>query len=61
VVNDAKIPSYCDRVLQAILKAEEWSRMQDLLTPSQVEVLLLDLLRKEANYWKMYQLNVAME
>jgi hypothetical protein len=56
-----QILSYYDRVLQAIQEAEEVSRMQDLLTPNQVEVLLTLLPRKEANYWRMDQLNVVME
>jgi hypothetical protein len=61
VVNDVQVLSYYDRVLQAIQKAEEVGRMQDLLTPNQIEVLLTLLPRKEANYWRIDHLNVAME
>jgi hypothetical protein len=51
VVNDAQILSYYDKVLQAIQETKELDRMQDFLTPNQIEVLLTVLLRKEANYW----------
>jgi hypothetical protein len=61
VVNDAQILSYDDKVLQAIQKAEDRGRMQDLLTPNQIKVMLTVLPRKEANYWRMDQLNVSME
>jgi hypothetical protein len=61
VVNDAQIISYYDKVLQAIKRAEELSRMRDLLTPNQIKVLLTVLPRKEANYWRMDQLNISME
>jgi hypothetical protein len=47
---DQAIISYYNQVLQAIQKAEELGRMQDLLTPNQLEVLLTFLPRKEANY-----------
>jgi hypothetical protein len=60
-VNDAHVLSYYDRVLQAIQKVEELGRMQDLLTHNQVQVLLTVLPRKEADYWRMDQLNVAMK
>jgi hypothetical protein len=61
VVNDVQILSYYDRVLQAIQKAEEVGRMQDFLSPNLIEVLLTVLPRKEANYSRMDQLNVAMD
>jgi hypothetical protein len=61
VVNDAQVLSCYDRVLQAIQRAEEMGRMQDLLTPNQVEVLQKILHRKEANYWRIDQLNMTME
>ncbi len=48
-VNDAQILSYYDKVLQAIQKAEERGRMQDLLTPNQLKAMLTVLPRKEAN------------
>ncbi len=38
VVNDAQNLSYYDKVLQAIQKAEEQGRMQDLLTPNQIRL-----------------------
>jgi hypothetical protein len=60
VVNDAQILSYYDKVLQAIQKAEERGRMQDLMTPNQIKVMLT-VQRKEANYWRMDQLNVSIE
>ncbi len=44
VVNDAKALSYYDRALQAIQKAEELGKMQDLLTPTRWTV---DSLAKE--------------
>jgi hypothetical protein len=37
-VNDAQILSYYDKILQAIQKAEERGRMQDLLTPNQIRL-----------------------
>jgi hypothetical protein len=61
VVNDLLALSYYDRVLQPIQKAKELGRMQDLLTPNQVEILLTVLPRKEGNYWRMDQLNIVME
>jgi hypothetical protein len=61
VVNDVQTLSYYSRVLQAIQKAEELERMQYLLTPNKVEILLTVLPRKEANYWRMDQLNIAIE
>jgi hypothetical protein len=61
VVNDVQILSYYDKVLQAIQRAEDLSKMRDLLPPNQIEVLLNELQRKEANYWRMDQLNVSME
>jgi hypothetical protein len=61
VVNDVHVLSYYDRVLQTIKEEEEVGRMQDLLTSNQVEVLLTVLPRKGANYWRMDQLNMAME
>ncbi len=38
VVNDAQILSYFDKVLQAIQKAEERGRIEDLLTPNQIRL-----------------------
>jgi hypothetical protein len=61
VVNDVQVLSFYDIVLQAIQEAVEVGRMQDLLSPNQIEVLLTVLPRKEANYWRMAQVNVAMD
>jgi|LakMenEpi03Aug12_release.lakeMendotaPanAssembly.Ray.scaffolds.fasta_scaffold1324919_1 hypothetical protein len=49
------------KVLQAIQETKELDRIQDFSTPNQIEVLLTLLLRKEANYWRLDQLNVSME
>ncbi len=46
VVNDAQILFSYDKVLQAIQKAEERGRMQDLLTPNQIKAMLTVLPRK---------------
>ncbi len=50
MVTGTQILSYYYKVLQDIQETKELDRMQDFLTPNQVEVLLTVLPRKEDNY-----------
>jgi hypothetical protein len=59
-VNDTQVLSFYDKTLQAIQQAGELGRMQDLLTPNQVEMLLTVLPKKKAKYWRIDQLNVVL-
>ncbi len=60
-VNDAQILAYCNKVLRAIREAKELERLQDFLTPNQIETLLTVLPRKEVNYWRLEQMDVIAE
>jgi hypothetical protein len=51
VESETQILSYYDRVLQAIHQAGGMGRMHDLMV----------LCKKEANYWRMDQLNMTLE
>jgi hypothetical protein len=47
--------------LRAIREAKEFERLQDLLTPNQVEALLAVLPKKEVNYWRLEQMDISAE
>jgi hypothetical protein len=51
VVNSAQILSYYNKVLQAIREAKELERLQDFLTPNQIETLLAVLTEKGAKFF----------
>ncbi len=57
-VNDSQILAYYNKVLRAIREAKELERLQDFLTPNQIEVLITVLPNKEVNYWRMDQMDV---
>jgi hypothetical protein len=58
-VNDSQILSYYNKVLRAIREAKELERLQDFLTPNQIETPLTVLPSKEVNYWRMDQIDVS--
>ncbi len=58
---DAQILTYYNKVLRAIREAKELERLQDFLTPNQIETLLTGLPSKEVNYWRLEQMNVSAE
>ncbi len=60
-VNDVQILAYYNKVLRAIREAKELERLQDFLTPNQVETLLAVLPKKEVNYWRLEQMDTAAE
>jgi hypothetical protein len=60
-VNDAQILTYYNKVLRAIREAKELERLQDFLTPNQIETLLKVLPKKEVNYWRLEQMDVTAE
>ncbi len=51
VVNSAQILSYYNKVLQAIREAKELKRLQDFLTPNQIETLLAVLTKKGVKFF----------
>ncbi len=61
MVNDAQILSYYNKLLRAIREAKELERLQDFLSPNQIETLLTVLPRKEVNYWRVDQMDVSAE
>ncbi len=61
LVNEAQTLAYYNKVLRAIGEAKELERLQDFLTPYQIETLLTVPQRKEVNYWRMDQLDVSAE
>ncbi len=60
-VIDAQILTYYNKVLRAIREAKELERLQDFLTPNQIETLLTVLPSKEVNYWRLEQMDVSTE
>jgi hypothetical protein len=60
-VNDAQILAYYNKVLRAIREAKELERLQDFLTPNQVETLLAVLPKKKVNYWRLEQMGISAE
>jgi hypothetical protein len=60
-VNDAQILTCYNKILRAIWEAKELERLQDFLTPNQVQTLLAVLPKKEVNYWRLEQMDVSAE
>jgi hypothetical protein len=60
-MNDSQILSYYNKVLRAIREAKELERLQDFLTPNQIETLFTVLPSMEVNYWRMEQIDVSAE
>ncbi len=60
-VNDAQILTYYNKVFRAIREAKELERLQDFLTPNQIETLLTVLPNKEVNYWRLEQMDMSAE
>jgi hypothetical protein len=58
-VNYAKILGYYNKFLRAIREAKELERLQDLLTPTQVEALLAILPKKEVNHWRVERTDIS--
>ncbi len=59
-VNDSQILSYY-KVLRAIRETKELERLQDFLTPNQIETLLTVLPSKEVNHLRMEQIDESAE
>ncbi len=57
--SDTQILTYYNKVLRAIREAKELERLQDFLTPNQIETLLTVLPKKEVCYWRLEQMKCA--